>query len=450
MKNNFWLGPILLIVIAQIYILSRIKFTAWPEMLLWPYLMGSSWMPYENISIAHTPVLLFFLTMFFKIAGSGILQLKLFTWGLILVLDLLVYWVTSKLFNKKVALISLCGFVLWQMFFEGNGLWFDLAMSAFALGIFYQIKKKNYFRSGVFWALAFLTKQTAFWFLIPVVYEVWHLNKKMLTRESLNFAKGSIATMVIAGLAIMATGILPDFLTWTVKFGIFELPKAVGQVQLPGLKSLIISSMPFSIMILLLFGRMKKNTDLVLWAIAGAMGIYPRFEYFHFQPAVPFLALSTGLLMSQRIKKNFFGFSRIIYLAVGFYFLAGFFMKTYNEGTRFYETDVSNVSDYINNKTKDGEKIFVMNYWDNVYTLSHTLPAIDPWVPQLSWYLEREGVQREMVADLSESSPRYILQYPYTNVGASSYVPDEVFRYVSENYHQIDRVDGILILERNK
>src|SRR3989344_7931037 len=108
-------------------------FTAWPEMLLWPYLILNNWLPYKDIAIAHTPLLLGFLAAYFKLAGIGVIQLKLFTWILILLTDYLLFWVVKRLWSRLVAYLSLIAYILLQTFYEVNGLWFDLALTPLAL-----------------------------------------------------------------------------------------------------------------------------------------------------------------------------------------------------------------------------------------------------------------------------------------------------------------------------
>ncbi len=44
-----------------------INYTAWPEMLAWPYLILQGWLPYRDIAIAHNPLMLLDLVIFFKL-----------------------------------------------------------------------------------------------------------------------------------------------------------------------------------------------------------------------------------------------------------------------------------------------------------------------------------------------------------------------------------------------
>jgi 4-amino-4-deoxy-L-arabinose transferase-like glycosyltransferase len=429
-----------------------LKFTAWPEMLLWPYLMIHGWLPYANIAIAHTPLMLVKLAIFYKIFGIGILQLKIFTWILIMVLDALVFWVSKKLWNVKSALIALSAFAFWQLFFDGNGLWFDLFMGVTAFISFYFVQKKRYLLAGIFWTLAFISKQTAVWFLIPIglsLIKDYGLTRHFVIkiRDSIRFILGTVLVVIPLVLILLIFGILPSFIDWAVKFGIFILPKAEGQIQLPDLKNLFISVFPFLIFIPLIWKTGRKNLNLLLWTFAGVLGAYPRFEYFHFQPAIPFLAIATGLvLINPETKTRPIKYFLIFYILGSVILFAGFFMRDFNENVRFFETDVSDLVIYVKSNTKPGDKIFVMNWWDNIYPLTGTIPAVDPWVPQLSWYQEISGIQEKEVTDLKNSKPKLILFQDYADSGLASYVPEKVNDYVTANYKLKEKVDGIDVL----
>lgn len=256
-------------------------------------------------------------------------------------------------------------------------------------------------------------------------------------------------------IALATWGVLPGFYNWAVHFGIFVLPRSAGQIQLPDLKNLLVSIWPFLIFIPLILTAKRdkskiKNLGLLAWALAGSLGAYPRFEYFHFQPAIPFLGIASGLVFSK-VKKNK-GFLRvfmIVYVLGSTYLFANFFLRNWNEGTRFYGQDVIDVVAYVKTNTDPGDKIFVMNWWDNIYALSDRLPAVSPWVPQLSWYMNIPGVQVAMVNDLKTEKPKLIIFNSYTGSGMSAYIPSEVYNYVTENYKLKEKVDGIDILISN-
>lgn len=450
MAMNKKVALLLLGVIGiHFYLLYVIKFTAWPEMLLWPYLIIKGWLPYNDITIAHAPLMLVKLSIFFKIFGVGILQLKIFTWLLILVLDLLVFWISKKLWGTKNALTAISIFILSQVFFEGNGLWFDLFMGLLAFVSYYFVKRKRFIWTGVFWALALMSKQTAFWFLVPIGLEV--LSTKNRVPNIRTFIFGATSVIIPSILILWFLGILPDFYSWAIRFGIFVLPRAQGQLQLPDIKNFAISIFPFTIFVPLFIIKKKESLSLALWSLAGMMGAYPRFEYFHFQPAIPYLAIAIALVFANDWHKRELVKAFIpVYVLGGMYLFGGFFLRNFTEGTRFYETDVYNIVKYVKANTKPGDKIFVLNYWDSVYALTGTFPAIDPWVPQLSWYMETSGIQDKMVEELTKSKPKLILENPYESTGLASYKPALIYDYVAKNYEFKEKIDGIEVLVPKK
>ena len=418
-------------------------------MLLWPYLWLHGILPYKDVAIVHTPLLLMKLAVFYKLFGVGILQLKIFTWLLVIFTDFLLYFVVTKLWGRKVALASLITFVLWQIFFDGNGLWFELLMIPLSLLFFYFVSIKKYFWAGMFWALMFFTKQTAAFFLIPIGLQILKDKENAIQRLA-KFIYGGLLILTLFLIIIFTSHVLPNFYYWSIDFGIFVLPRASGQIQLPDLKSLLVAILPFGIFLPLLFNKKIRNVDLILWAFVGCLGAYPRFEYFHFQPAIPFLAIASGTVLTEINKNQITKIFISIYVLGSLYLFFNYFIQNWGEGTRFYEQDVVDVSFYVSKNTNSGDKIFVMNWWDNIYALTNTFPATNPLVPQLSWYQEIPGIQDKEVKDLEKSKPKLIILQDYADSGLASYVPQKVYSYVITNYKLKEKIDGIEIMIPNK
>lgn len=439
----------LIIILAfHLLLLFRLKFTAWPEMLLWPYLMLHGLLPYKDIAIVHTPNLIVDLAVFYKLFGVGFDQLKYFTWALILISDLTVFLVVKKLWSEKIAVLSTFSFVILSLLFDVNGLWFDLLLTPLSLILFFLIKKKKFFVAGAIWALMFFTKQTAFWFLIPVAVEF--LRDQKTKKQFVQFPFGISLAFVLFLTLISFAGIITDFYKWAIYFGIFILPRSQGQIQAPNLKSLIYCLYPFLLFIPNFLDKKKENLSILVWAVAGALGAYPRFEYFHFLPATTFLAITTGLSFStlprnilQKIFKTFF------VLGVVYLFL-GYFLRNYDEGVRFYESDVREVASYISENTKPGDAIFVVNWWDNIYALTNTIPATRPWVPQLEWYQELDGIQNGEVESIKSTMPKIIILKPYETSGLAAYVPSTLYSFITSNYHLKEKISGVEIFIPNK
>ncbi len=472
--------PLLLI---HLLVLTFLGFTAWPEMTLWPYLVLKGWLPYRDIAMAHNPLLIFDLAIFYKLFGVSLLGLKLYTWTIILLTDILIYVVANKLTkNRSFALCALIFYLLWQPFFEGNGLWFDLALAPLALLIFYFLWKKEFFWSGIFLGIAILVKQTAVWFIAPVIVQLtlsmWGAHKWRLFVGDLSMlALGSIIPLVFLLLHLLLTNTLSDFYFWAVKFGIFYLPKAPGQVLLPTIKQILALTVPFALILPALFFKKERKLILILlvWFLFASLGVYPRWSLFHFQPALPFLAIISGLVLVEAAGYEFFhptlsvgnlfssalarspgqgkkggknvGLSKIVtrrplvififvllVISGTIYFQFRFYKLNFRAGDRFFEKETLGMAYWLKQNTKPNEKIFIFNSWDNLYAMSNTLPATRPWVPILPWYLEYPGIQEKIVADLEKNKPELMVFEPYKVAGLGSYQPKQIDKFMKANY----------------
>jgi len=429
-------------IVAHLLLLVKLGFTAWPEMTFWPYLLLKGWLPYKDIAIAHTPLLLVNLTVFYKIFGLGLLQLKIYTWILIFITDLLLYIVANKLWDKKVALISLIFFIPLQVFYEGNGLWFDLALAFLALLIYYCLEKKKYIWAGIFWTFAFLTKQTAFWFLIPMILMVL---KDISGRVIKDVIKGIAIVTVPFLTVILLLNIMPEFWLWAFKFGLTKLPISSGQVQMPTLRQFAVATLPlFLLMIATL--RIRKSYAVLAWGIFASLGFLPRWGLFHFQPALPFWALGFAILISKfrRIKLN----ERLIFslgLIIIAIIISRQIVREWGRGDRFFEPEVIKIAEYIRQNSNPEEPVYIINTWDSLYTLSQTVPATRPWLPYLAWYLEIPGIQDVIVASLELAPPKLIIEAEFQKEGLGAYKAQEIANFITNNYRLSDKFEGYLI-----
>ncbi|BCX14795.1 MAG: hypothetical protein KatS3mg088_478 [Patescibacteria group bacterium] len=439
-------GILLIGILAfQLFFLFNLKFTAWPEMLAWPYLMIKGWMPYRDIAIAHNPLLLVDLAIFYKFFGVGVWQLKFFTWLLIILSEMVLFLIAKEIWGRKVALWSVLFYSFWVIFYEGNGIWFDFYMGILAFISFYLVYKKDWFLAGVFWSLAFLSKQTAIWFLFPILFEI--IVRPPLKIESLKMVFGAGAVLSIFLFLLWKLGILFYWWNWAVNFGVFVLPKSTGQIKLPGFSELFVSLFPFFVFLLLFLNHKSKLLNLFLWSLAGILGAYPRFEYFHFQPAIFYLSIAAALVFSDFKKISKIGQMFLIFFVLGNTFLfARFLERNFNKETRFYESDFRKVIDYVREETKPGDYIFVLNWWDSLYALTETIPATKPLVPQLAWYQEFDKIQKKEVEDIASIRPKLVVLNSYTDSGLSSYIPKELYNYIDKNYIMVDEIGDVKIL----
>ena len=452
-KNYTFAGVLYLTAFVAVHfiLLLKVKFTAWPEMLAWPYLTVNGWLPYRDIAIAHTPLLLVDLSVFNAVFGVGLMQLKIYTWILIILTDVLIFYVAKKLWNRKVAFFALLIYIPLHILYEGNGLWFDLALAPLALIVFYNLKKSQYFWAGLCFASALLTKQTAAWFIIPVMIYFLNVNYfkniHTLKIKILAFAAGFIIPIVIFLLTLVVFSLQDDFYQWALKFGILYLPKAQGQILFPGLKQLVIFFIPFSILIPFLIWKKFQANDLVVWICSGLLGIYPRFEYFHFQPALPFLAIGIALLTSRLSKRqvNIFSVMLGLYLLITGVLFFRFVIRNWGKETRFFTDLEKNIATYTISELGEKKEIYVLNYWDSLYAMTNTIPATRPLIPYIPWYLDYNDLKKTVFNDLRNTMPTIIIKGEYTHSGLGSYAVAEIDRLLKEQYIMSFKNENVLI-----
>lgn len=432
-KNTTFVVSILLLV--HLVFLVSLQFTAWPEMLAWPYLISEGWVPYKDIAIAHTPLLLYLLSIIYKIFGVGVIQLKIFTWIIILLTDLLVYFVTKKLWSNKIALLSLAIYIPLQILYQGNGLWFDLLLAPLFLSVFYFIKQKKFIAAGVIFAVAFLTKQTSAWMLFPIAFSLFINDKRNLMeleKRYVPLAFGFVVVFLIFAVLMYAGGILGHFAYWGIEFGIFTLPSLQGQIDLPSLKEMIVAFAPFAPMALLPWLYKKDvSIEILVWIIFASLGTYPRWELFHFQPALPFVAIGIALVINKLFRRK----PTFVYIFVFalFALFVRYLFNSFNNETRFYEPSVQQIVEIVDEHSGTEDFIYVANYWDSIYALVDNKPSTKPLIPYIPWYLNHNNLSDVIATDIKSDLPKVIVRGQYSDSGLGSYkisgLEDIIIRY---------------------
>lgn len=436
---------LIILILFQLFIFTKTEFTAWPEMNLWPYLILKGWLPYKDFAIVHTPFLIFILSLFNKIFGVGIAQLKFFTWAFIVFSNLTLFFVVKKLFDEKKALLTLFIYIPLLIFFQGNGLWFDLALAPLGILIYFFLAKEKYLLVGIFFFLSIFTKQTAIWFSIPILFQILQRHKFSIKGSWLAvdyFLLGLLSPALITLILFWIFKFLPEFSFWAIRFGVLYLPGAFGQIHFPSLKELIVSFVPFLFLFLYLYKFKKKtNWPLVVWAIFGILGTYPRWEWFHYQPALPFVAIIASLVFFNSNKK----IERVVWslLFIAVIFLSGrYIYRNWGLETRFYDSQTKKVVIEVKEKVLPNDKIQVINYWDNIYPLTDTLPSFKPWIPYLSWYLKYPSIENKYVYEMGINKPNVIVQGKFVENSPNSYLIFELQSFLENFYVPIKTIDG--------
>ena len=439
----------IILIVIHIFLLSNLQFTAWPEMLSFSYMIDNGFVIYKDFHHVYQPLLTFTLLSFFKIFGFNIISLKTFTYILIALTDLFVFLNVKKLTDKQslplrgknnLSIFTLSLYVLLQPIFDGNMLWYDIAVILPVLISIYYIDV-NLFVSGFFIAIAFLTKQQAILIGLPIF--IYLLISKIKFKDIIKFGYGCITPIIFLVLFLYKFDLFPDYLFWTFEFPLIHLPNIDGYAVSPNSRELVILGMMVVSLIVGIITNYKKLNSkfylllsILFFLILSA---FPRFSLFHLQPALAIYVLIIGYLFSLRNKY-------FILLLIPVFLMWKNVLVTAKYEDRFYTQSDVNTASEIKNRSKDSQ-IYLLGPSSIEYVLSSTVPP-KPWIENYVWHFEMPGMQEKMIEGWKVAPPQYI----YWSIPQSgnwydlgTYQPKEVVKYIKDNYQKIDQQENIEI-----
>ncbi len=424
------MGKLILAISLHILLLSALKFTAWPEDLLWPYLNLHGLNYYREIFLLYPPLYWLSLTVFLKLAGLSILSLKIATYAVVIATDLLLWRAASR------KLLPVLFYIPLQIFFEGNGLWVDQLLAPLLLAAYLFYQRRSFFFSGVFLGLALMSKQTALYFLM--VTGLMLLSAKPFALSWFKFLGGLFFTLLVIIGYLAFNRELAGFFDNAVIYVLFFLSRQPLRVQWPSpgqALTVLIVVLP----VVLTFWK-RSNRSLALLTVSAALGAFNRFEYFHLQPALPFLALYYN--KNRRAAFPLYALFLLLFLR--------FFLFNWGMENRFFTADITANAKKLTTYLKPGEQTLIINTWDHYYFLTQTRPLNRYFVPSTPWSLDYDAIQEKIAKGIRRCRPPTIVYNPCFAVGKSCYFPAAVDKEIRENYREVSKLaDGTGIFQYN-
>lgn len=430
---NIYLALVLLIT-AQLLILFKTSYTVWPEMVLYPYLLSKGFVLYRDIIAPYFPLMVWFLGAIAKIFGESILALKLTTYLVILVTDLVIFYSTSRLTKDKLkALLSVGIYSVLQISYGGNSLWLELFLTPlviFSLTTVYldYNSRKKIILTGAALGLAVLVKQNAVFFYLPCIY--------LLLRKRLY---GMVAWLVFP-LIVMLLGLFvylnlsnltSDFYTWAIKLP-SNFTKQPGFISMPAIRQYPYILFPAAAgLVALYFWKTKEKLFWILSLIIALNFAFPRYEDFHLQVLV---GLSAVLLVF--LPKRFLAAFLLIALVI---FGRNEFLHL-GKPDRFL--DQSTIS--LSQKISTYDSVYLVNSPELAYFLSGKLPP-KPWATNFPWYFEQPNFQEQFVNSLENEKIQYIVVGQRIGGGKyalGNYIPEKVLDFVNSHYAKVENWDS--------
>ena len=458
MKKSFYF---IILVFLHLFILGNLQFTAWPEMLSYPYLVNHGFKLYSDIIHPYPPGLTIILSILFKAAHQEnyIYLIKGFTWTLIILNDLLIYKIVKRLTQKNLfAYFAVALYILTQPFLEGNMLWFDGALvTPVLMGIYYLVNKqntKNILLAGLFFATSVFIKQTSgLLFLVAMFYVLY---KQKNIKSVIYFLVPAFILGIIFLVWSISTNQLIDFLNWNLVYPFTFWSKFPGYVQMSLTKGQTLVTL-FLISPIVILGLLKRkilnNSTFVFLGVlllTSFIMVYPRFSFFHFQLALSLIVILFGYLLSQMKTKQSITLFSVYILIITLFISRPIVIRDWNKPTRFWE-DAIKLGQNINELNKSNEKIYLLGVSSDVYVSSNTLPA-KPWPDNYGWYLEIPDMQEKILSRWQEDPPYYIYrQTPEAGnwYDLGTYQPQKITDWITKNYELKDNLrDNIDIWQK--
>lgn len=427
-------------LIIHLTLLQKITLTAWPEMFSYPYLLNHGFVIYRDLIHPYEPLLTFLLAGIYKLFGYSLLTYKLVICFFVISIDLMIFLIAKKLIvNKKLVFLPLLLYLLLQPIFDGNMLWFDFGTTPFILigllSFIFTKDEKRFFLLGFFLGVSFFIKQqTILLSMGLLVYLLITKGFRMIRSFSAGFFIPTISTLLV----IFSMGSLNDFLFWTIVFPLKWLPKFSGYSQNPNLAQIINLTLvfgPILFMIISSFKKLSQNTKIIFFIFLASISIsFPRFSYFHLQPAIAVLAVLLILLINEKKFKFIFVIPLLLIISYNWSNYRPFIGV---KQARFYDEKDLKVAEFVASNSKPDDKIYLLGPHSLIYVLSNRLPS-KPWVDNFVWYFEVPLVQENFLAGFKKEKVKLFQSQalPGNWFDLGTYKPKKIMNYINENYHQ--------------
>lgn len=434
-----------LLILLHLFILHQLQFTAWPEMLSFPYFLNHGFITYKDMVHAYPPLLINILALIYKTFGYKLLVQEFFAWSMFIANDILIFFLIKKLTKRiDLSLIAVFAYVILQPILEGNMIWPDLAIVPFILLSFLLSLNKKYFLSGISIALALLTKQTALlYFMVTFIYLIF--TERKLSKITV-FLSG-VAVIIIPFLVwLVYKNSFVEFLNWTIIYPSTFWTKFPGYVQfMPTLRqTAILFALAAPLIFLIIIAKKKFFTDKYFYLISaflvcGVIGVYPRFSFFHLQPAIAFLVILYIYLCKYFTDKIF-----IVLFMIPFFSLFLSFKSLRFDEARFWTQTNLRLANVIQKETPKDKPVYLLGLDSDLYAFANRLPN-SPWLDNFGWYLEIPGVQENVIKSFTQNPPSSIFWVIPENgnwYDIGTYQPKKITDWIQKNYNKDKEVEA--------
>jgi len=444
---------------------SRLSLSLGPRVILEPWLLRQGYLLYEEIADLHSPLLPLLLSVLIPLFPDGLSMARAVLVVIISISTLLTFLVGRRAGGWLGGLWATGFLIVWSPVFGFGKLWHEALLTPLYTLILLSYDPTTTRRSvrsllwlGLLGGIGLMIKQHAIVVLAALVgwnaIAGWRRGRPLggILRDTLLIGAAVLLPLLgFLAYQLLRAGTLHGFLYWTLDYnlaGPYRTMAALWPTR-DQLGVLVSAALLLPAAALLGIARARQDEDEWLrvgWGfallVASAVTAYPRFHFFHLQPALPVVAwLSTWVLASTlRVTSPVRTFAAGIALALPLFWTltagASYGALLDPKPQYVYEySDLVPVAEQVMQHKAPGERGFIFpddEATANLYYLTKTLPPT-PWIFTYPWYM-MDWVQDRILDHLQTQPPDWIVYFP-ERWDIEQQAP-RITGYISSHYRQ--------------
>ncbi len=429
-----------LILLVHGFILTRLIYFPYPELFIYPYLTNHGLKPYSQILDQHFPGPMFLPINLDNLGMNTPEAARIWSIVIVLIIQIMLFVIGSKIFkNKTKALLINFLYLAWQPFFEGWILWIDNFLPLLLLPAFYALTKSRFFITGILLGISIIFKQVFIPLAIFAALYVFWKEKKI--KPAAIFLIGVFIPIILMLIYFAYIGVLKDFWYWTVVFNLTTYAQFGRGIE-PSAAHLTRVLVVFGSSLFVLRSIRSKEVQILLIFLIGALlGLSTRFDFVHFQPALPFAILATVYGLRRFVVIALYGLVAIWWMII-------FYKGHLGDRVISFDTETLQLAAKVESYTNPQDKIFVFGGAPQLYQMTNTLPPGNVFVFQFPWFLK--VAENRILEGIKKDQPNIIVSNRNALVEdlKISDFAKNIDQYILENYEKIDSVGNTEILRK--
>lgn len=458
----------------------RLPLSLGPRVILQPWLMQRGFLIYEHIGDLHTPLMPMAISALLPLVPDPLRLAKLVLVGLLSLSTILAFLIAARRYGPRAGLGAALFFALWAPAFDAGKLWHESFLTPLYL-LLYLVDDLTESKRASGWAVltgfiggvAILIKQHAVVvfgvFLLWNAYTCWRRWRStgLLLKRALLMG-GSALAVILVFLAdqFLRAGTLEGVSYWIIAYqasGLYrelatQHPTVRDGMMLAGRALLL----PAAVACLVDARRRASGEWLfmagaLLLLAASSITAFPRFEFFHLQPALALLAVVTSCAGAYMLRRQ--PEARGVVLAL-LGVLAAFWLLSAGDRWRpaFQAaksprpireySDMATLARDIRREIGPDECVYLFHDDETTANLYYLLNCLPPryWIFHYPWYMV-DPLKGRMLTELKEAAPAWVVCFP--DRWRVDPLAPEIAQYVRNHYRQAAVLsNGALLLRR--